>query len=74
MNEWWREESTQICEFYVPVGNGGSHVLTLHGRKLESGEWEHAILQWWHKSPTLWLSWTGDKVLASSSDLLVSSL
>lgn len=72
MNDWWREPETQICQFYIPAGNGGSHVLTLHGR-LEDGEpWEYAIVQWWYRSPTVWLSWRGNAVLDSSPDLMVS--
>lgn len=71
MKDWWRDPETEICTFYVPVGGSGSHVLTLHARQQDVEVWEYAIIQWWHKSPTLWLSWQGDHVIQSAPDLMV---
>lgn len=70
MEDWWRDPETQMCLFHVPVGGGASHVLTLHGRQVDGQVWQYAIVQWWHKSPTLWLWWESDAVLQSSPDLM----
>lgn len=67
--EWWRDKTTEICIFQVPLRDG-SHVLTLNGRQVE-GKWEYAILQWWHKSPTLWLLWKGSEMLKAHPDMQV---
>jgi hypothetical protein len=64
MNEWWRDEKTELCQFFIPTGNG-NHVLTLHGREDIAGNWNYAIVQWWHKSPTLWLEFDRGEVLSS---------
>lgn len=45
--EWWRDSKTTID--YIP----GESVRTLHGRQLEDGSWEYAIVQWWYGNPTL---------------------
>ncbi len=71
MDDWWRDSLTEICTFHIPTGGGDSHVCSLHGRPIDFGPWEYAIIQWWHKSPTLWLSWRSDHIDASSPDLMV---
>lgn len=71
MDEWWLDPETEICTFYIPVGGGESHVLTLHARQGDLRPWEYAIIQWWHKSPTLWLLWEGADISGSSPDLHV---
>lgn len=50
MDEWWQNQENFVAHMSTSLEDGLEHI---YGRKLESGEWEYAIVRWYYGCPSL---------------------
>lgn len=58
--EWYYDDKTEIARL-----DDTFNILStiLHGRELENGDWQYAIVSWYATSPIVHISFTRNKII-----------